>query len=173
MKNESESFALFVGVDVSKSHLDVYLPDSRMRLKIDNSEDAIVRNLAKELKQRKNVLVVLEATGGYESKFVKVLQQKKIAVAVVNPRQVRDFAKGIGRDAKTDPIDAEVLSLFGQVVQPAPMAAKSEDQEKMAALVTRRSQLIDLIGQEKNRLGQTIDREIKGYIQKSLESLQK
>lgn len=173
MKNESESFALSVGVDVSKPHLDVYFPDSRMGLRIDNSEGAIATNLVKELKKRKNVLVVMEATGGYECTLVKVLQQRKIAVAVVNPRQVRDFAKGIGRDAKTDPIDAEVLSLFGQVVQPAPMAAKSEDEEKLAALVTRRRQLIDLINQEKNRLRQTCDREIQGFIRKSLESLQK
>jgi transposase len=173
MKNESESFALFIGLDVSKLHLDVYLPDSRMCLKIDNSEDAMVTNLVKELKKRKNVLVVMEATGGYESTLVKVLQQRQIAVAVVNPRQVRDFAKGIGRDAKTDLIDAEVLSQFGQVVKPAPVAAKSEAEEKLAALVTRRSQLIDLINQEKNRLRQTGDREIQGYIRKSLQSLQK
>lgn len=173
MKNETESFALFVGVDVSKSHLDVYFPDSRMRVKIENSEDAIVSNLFKELRKRKNVLVVMEATGGYESTLVKVLQQRQISVAVVNPRQVRDFAKGIGRDAKTDPIDAEVISIFGQVVKPAPMAAKSEAEEKLAALVTRRSQLVDLINQEKNRLRQTSDREIQGFIQKSLELLQK
>jgi len=173
MKNGSESFTLSVGIDVSKSQLEVYLPDSAMRLEIENSEDAIVTNLVKELRKRKNSLVVMEATGGYESTLVKILQQRQIAVAVVNPRQVRDFAKGIGRDAKTDPIDAKVLSLFGDVVKPAPVAAKSEDEEKLAALVTRRTQLLDLINQEKNRLRQTIDREIQGYIRKSLESLQK
>lgn len=173
MKNESESFALFIGVDVSSSHLEVYFPDSRLRLVVENSEDALVTNLVKELRKRKSFLVVAEATGGYESTLVKVLRAHHFAVAIVNPRQVRDFAKGIGRDAKTDPIDAQVLSMFGQVVKPAPVAAKSEAEEKLAALVTRRSQLIDLMNQEKNRLRQTGDREIQGYIRKSLESLQK
>jgi transposase len=173
MKNESESFALFVGVDVSKSHLDIYLPDSRTRLTIENSEDAIVSNLVKVLKSKKDVLVVMEATGGYESVLVKVLGQRQIAVAVVNPRQVRDFAKGIGKNAKTDSIDAEVISTFGQVVKPAPLAAKSAAEEKLAALVTRRSQLLGVINQENNRLQQTSDHEIQDFIRKSLESLKK
>ena len=159
MKNESESFSLFVGVDVSKSQLDVFLPDSKTRLTIDNSTDAIVRELVKVLKQKTRVLVVMEATGGYESTLVRVLGETQIAVAVVNPRQVRDFAKGIGKDAKTDAIDAEVIATFGQVVKPEPLAAKTEAEEKLAALVTRRSQLLDLINQETNRLQQTRDRE--------------
>jgi transposase len=173
MKNESESFALFVGVDVSKAQLDVFIPDTQKRLTIDNSEDAIVSNLVKVLKCKKRVLVVLEATGGYESALVKVLGQHQIAVAVVNPRQVRDFAKGIGKDAKTDSIDAEVIATFGQVVKPAPLAAKTEAEEKLAALVTRRKQLLDLINQETNRLQQTSDREVQDFIRKSLESLKK
>ena len=173
MKNESESFALFVGVDVSKSELEVFLPNSKTRFTIENSADAIVSKLVKVLQRKKGVLVVMEATGGYESTLVKVLQERKIALAVVNPRQVRDFAKGIGRDAKTDRIDAKVISLFGQVVKPAPLAAKSEAEEKLAALVTRRQQLLDLINQESNRLKQTRDREIRELIQKSLESLEK
>lgn len=173
MKNEAESFALFVGVDVSKSQLDVFLPDSKTRLTIDNSTDAIVRELVKVLKHKSRVLVVMEATGGYESTLVRVLGERQIAVAVVNPRQVRDFAKGIGRDAKTDSIDAEVIATFGQVVKPAPMVAKSEAEEKIAALVTRRAQLLDLINQESNRLLQTGDHEVKDYIRQTLESLKK
>lgn len=173
MKNEPESFALFVGVDVSKAELEVYFADSKARLTIGNSEDAIVRELVKVLKRRKRVLVVMEATGGYESKLVKLLHQHQIAVAVVNPRQVRDFAKGLGRDAKTDRIDATVIARFGEVVKPAPLAAKSSEEEKLGALVTRRSQLLDLIGQEENRLEQTTDREIQRFIEKSLESLKK
>jgi transposase len=173
MKNESESFALFVGVDVSKAQLDVFFPDTQKRLTIDNSEDAIVSNLVKVLKSKKKALVVMEATGGYESVLVKVLGEHQIAVAVVNPRQVRDFAKGIGKDAKTDAIDAEVIATFGQVVKPAPLAAKSEAEEKLAALVTRRKQLLDLINQETNRLQQTSDREVQDFIRKSVESLKK
>jgi transposase len=173
MKNESESFALFVGVDVSKATLEFFLPDSGTRLSIDNSEDAIVSKFVNVLKNKKDVLVVLEATGGYESALVDVLRQRQIAVAVVNPRQFRDFAKGIGKDAKTDAIDAKVIATFGQVVKPTPLAAKSDAEAKLAALVTRRKQLLDLINQESNRLQQTRDREIQELIQESLESLKK
>jgi transposase len=173
MKNESESFALFVGVDVSKAELEVYFVESKSRLTIVNSEDAIVGELVKVLKRQKRVLVVMEATGGYESKLVKLLQQHQIAAAVVNPRQVRDFAKGLGMDAKTDRMDAAVIGRFGQVVQPAPLAAQSSEEEKLGALVTRRNQLLDLINQEENRLDQTMDREIQRFIRKSLEALKK
>ncbi len=115
----------------------------------------------------------MEATGGYEELLVTLLHRHGIALAVVNPRRVRDFAAGIGRDAKTDPIDAGVIAFYGQVVKPQPQAAKSEDQKKLQALVERRRQLLDLINQENNRLQQTTDQEIRGYIQKSLETLKK
>jgi transposase len=164
---------LFVGVDVAKSQLEVFLPDSGMRLTIENSEDAIVSSLIQKLKSMPGVLVVMEATGGYESKLVKVLAQHQIAAAVVNPRRVRDFAKGIGMDAKTDPIDAGVISKYGEVVKPAPVAAKSEAEEKLGALVTRRKQLVDLINQEQNRLELTTDREIQEFIRTSLNALKK
>lgn len=175
MKNESKCFALFVGVDVSKRQLEVFLPDSRRRLTVENSAEAIVRDLVAPLKgrKRKRTLVVLEASGGYESTLLKTLAQEGVAAALVNPRRVRDFAKGIGRDAKTDPIDAEVIAKYGQVVRPAPWAAKSAEEEKLKALVTRRSQLLQLIAQEKNRLQQTADAEIQDFIRKSLESLKK
>lgn len=86
---------------------------------------------------------------------------------------MRDFAKGIGIDAKTDPIDAGVIAFYGRVVKPAPQLAKSDEEKKLKALVERRRQLLDLIGQENNRLQQTADREIEKYIRKSLEALKK
>jgi transposase len=173
MKNESESFALFVGVDVSKAQLDVFLPDSRTRLSVENSEEKIVSKLVEALKGKAGVLVVMEATGGYESALVKVLGERQIAAAVVNPRRVRDFAKAIGKDAKTDAIDAEVISKFGEVAKPAPLAARSEADQKHSALLNRRKQLLDLINQESNRLQQTCDQEIQGFIRESLEALKK
>jgi len=94
----------------------------------------------------------MEATGGYEKRLVSQLAKHKIASAVVNPRQVRDFTKGIGLDAKTDPIDAQVISKFGSVVQPVALAEKSDHEQKHSGLVTRRSQLLDLMNQERNRL---------------------
>jgi len=174
MKNDSE-FSVFVGVDVSKRRLEVFLPDSRRRLTIENSEESIVHDLLGALKgsKRKQTLVVLEATGGYESTLLKMLAKEGIAAALVNPRRVRDFAKGIGMDAKTDPLDAELISKYGQVVRPMPLAAKSAEEEKLKALVARRSQLLQLITQEKNRLQQTADAEIQDFIRQSLESLKK
>lgn len=173
MKNESVSFALFVGVDVSKAKLDVFFPDTRKRRTIGNTENAIVSNLVQVVKHRQDVLVVVEATGGYEAALVNVLMQHQIPVAVVNPRRVRDFAKAIGQDAKTDEIDAEVIARFAETAKPRPLAAKSASEERLAGLINRRKQLLDLINQESNRLQQTSSREIQDFIRQSLESLKK
>jgi transposase len=101
--------------------------------------------------------VVLESTGGYERQALFALQDAGLPVALVNPRQVRDFAKGIGQLAKTDRIDAEVLALFAKLVAPAPTEKASEKQRELEALVTRRVQLVGLLVAEENRSGQTHD----------------
>ena len=115
----------------------------------------------------------MEATGGYEEVLATLLHQHQIPLAVVNPRRVRDFAKGIGKDAKTDPIDALILAQYGRVVQPQAQVAKSEPEKKLQALTQRRRQLLDLIHQEKNRLQQTLDPEMQGYLQETLKTLEK
>lgn len=173
MKNESESFALFVGVDVSLSKLDIYLLDSKKRMAIANSEDAITKSLIPKLKGQPGLLVVLEATGGYETHLVRALHQHQIPVAVVNPRRVREYARAIGRDAKTDTLDAEVIAEYGKVAKPNPTPLTSAEEQKTAALVVRRKQLVDLIGQEQNRLKQCHDPEIRKLIEMSLEFLEK
>lgn len=170
MKNDQSLFSCFVGVDVSKAKLDVALEDEF--LVVSNTPQAIVDELIARI-DCKSTMVVMEATGGYEEQLVTLLHEHNVALAVVNPRRVRDFAKAIGRDAKTDPIDAGVISFYGKVVQPAPQLAKSEHQKKLNGLVERRRQLLNLIGQENNRLQQTSDQEIKEFIHKSLESLRK
>jgi len=168
MKSQ-ESFDYVVGVDVSKAKLDVALP--KEALTIENNTKAI-QQLVDRMKSD-SVIVVMEATGGYENQLVQALHNHGIALAVVNPRRVRDFAKGIGRDAKTDPIDARVIAFYGEIVKPAPQLAKSDEAKKLGALVERRRQLLGLIGQEKNRLQQVDDTDIKELIQKSLEMLKK
>lgn len=173
MTQETSSFRSFVGIDVAKQTLEVYVASSGARLTVENSAQAIERQLVRELRNLADVLVVVEATGGYEATVVKTLQAQEIPVAVVNPRQVRDFAKGIGWDAKTDLLDAAVIARFAEVVRPTPLAAKSAEEERLAALVTRRSQLLDLINQEQNRLDQTRDGEIRKLIRRSVEALQK
>ena len=172
MKNDSETFTSFVGVDVAKSTLEVFFQESKKRLNVQNSEQNIVRQMINELKKQKQTLVVLESTGRYETTLVDVLNENQIPVAIVNPARVRDFARAMGK-AKTDPIDAQVIAHFGQVVVPSPTPAKSEAEKKLAALVTRRQQLLGLINQENNRLQQTRDQEIRTFINQSLESLQK
>lgn len=173
MKKPSSPFSVFVGVDVSKGQLDFAFADGQETWSIDNAEPQIVAELIGRIKNPPQTLVVMEATGGYEELLVKRLHQHQIAVAVVNPRRVRAFAAGIGKEAKTDPIDAQVLAFYGQVVKPAAQAAKSDDEQKLQALVERRRQLLDLINQENNRRQQTADREIQEYIQQSLESLKR
>ena len=140
---------------------------------IKNTEEQIVSKLIGVITDPSSTIVVMEATGGYEDRLVTLLHQHNIAVAVVNPRRVRDFARGIGIDAKTDPIDATVIFVYGQVVKPAAQVAKSEEDKKLRALVERRRQLLGLVIQERNRLQQTADLEIQDYIRQSLETLQK
>jgi transposase len=168
MKSQ-ESFAYVVGVDVSKAKLDIALP--KESLTITNDTKAI-QQLVDRLKSE-SVIVVMEATGGYENRLVQVLHNHGIASAVVNPRRVRDFAKGIGKDAKTDPIDARVIAYYGEIVKPVRQLAKSDEAKKLGALVERRRQLLGLIGQENNRSQQVDDADIKKLIQTSLEMLKK
>ena len=155
MMKELYPFSQFLGVDVSKDKVDFGFADGNKTWSIKNS------------------LVVMEATGGYEYCLVETLHEHNIALAVVNPRRVSDFADGIGRDAKTDPIDARTIVFYGQVVKPEAQVARSEEERKLKALVERRSQLLDLINQENNRLQQTVDREVQDYIRQSLEALKK
>ena len=166
-------FSQVVGVDVSKDKLDFAFNDDTQTWAIKNTKEEIVRELIKRIKNPESTVVVMEATGGYEERLVTLLHEHQIALAVVNPRRVRDFADGIGRDAKTDPIDAQLIAFYGHVVKPQPQAAKSVEEKKLRALVERRKQLLGLINQENNRLQQTTDQEIRGYIKESLETLQK
>jgi transposase len=162
-----------VGVDVSKAKLDVYRPDTNELIEIENSDDAIV-NLCSQLEKiKRRVVVVMEGTGGYEYLLLKYLAKHCLDAAVINPRRVRDFAKGIGLDAKTDAIDAKVISKYAEVVVPQPIATKSDHELKHAALVARRTQLLELINQENNRLKQAWDEEAKQSIRDVLGVLKK
>lgn len=144
MKATRKSFDDTIGVDVSKARLDIAFPNESIT--IENSDEAIQQQLVARL-QGKRVIVVLEATGGYEKQLVSQLHKHGVALSVVNPRRVRDFAKGIGMDAKTDPIDAKVIAYYGAIVKPAPQPAKSDAEKQLRALVDRRRQLLGLISQ--------------------------
>jgi len=162
---------IYVGVDVASKHLDLFFPDTGKVERIKNDVEAI-SSLCARMKGKSEYMFVMEASGGYEGIFCAQLGDKSISYAVVNARRVREFARGMGIDAKTDSIDAKVISKFASVLKPIPTASQTDDERKHSALVTRRSQLVDLITQEKNRLKQTWDEDAKKSVQKTLKHLE-
>jgi transposase len=151
---DEERAMSFVGIDVSKAVLDVAVRPSGERMQVKNSEDGI-SDLVTRLLDIGPTLIILEATGGYQAAVVASLGLAKLSVAVVNPRQVRDFAKAAGRLAKTDALDAEVLARFGEVMKPRPKPLLDEETIALEALVARRRQVVEMITAEKNRLEQS------------------
>lgn len=145
---------VFVGVDVAKKHLDVAVRPSLQERRYNNDGPGL-QAVAQWLLELGAALVVVEATGGLEVGLVGELRLRQVPVVVANPRQVRDFARGVGKLAKTDAIDAKVLARFAEVVQPSPRPALDEATETLEALVTRRRQLLDMRVAEHNRLGAT------------------
>ena len=167
-----KDISTFVGIDVAKKSLDVAtLPATTPRT---FSHDAKGRRaLLGNLPQPGTCLVVVEATGGYERLLVADLLDAGHLVAVVNPRQVRDFAKALGILAKTDRIDAAVIARFGQQVKPRPLAEVHEKQGELDQLVTRRRQLVVLRTAEKNRFTMAHSKPVKRSLQLVIDTLNK
>jgi transposase len=172
MAKTQNAYELVIGIDVSKLKLEVSFGSQGLPETIDNNAENINTLIDKQIKNPGCALVVVEATGGYESRLVDALHQAGIAVAVVNPRRVRDFAKGVGWDAKTDPIDAKLIAYYGEVVGPNPATAKTKQEKELTALVVRRRQLLKMVTMESNRLAQACQ-VTQGFIKDSLESLKK
>lgn len=145
--------AIFAGVDVSKETLDVALHPSGEYWQESNDGAGRTR-LASRLKAAGPALVVLEATGGIERSAVIALGLAGLPVVVINPRQVREFARATGELSKTDRIDARILALFGERIRPEVRALPDEAARELEAFVVRRRQLIDMLTAEKNRLSQ-------------------
>jgi transposase len=143
---------VFVGIDVSKDRLDVALRPTPDRWAVANDQSGIARLVAR-LRSQAPMLIVLEATGGLEIPLTSELAAAGLPVVVVNPRQVRDFAKATGRLAKTDTLDASVLAQFAEAVRPALRPLPDAQTQALSALLTRRRQLIEMCTAEKNRLG--------------------
>lgn len=144
--------AKYVGIDVSKAVLDVdCLPVSVARQVTNDSEG--IAALVEELRDSGAERIVLEATGGYEIAVASGLAVAGLPVVVVNPKQVRDFAKAMGYLAKSDKLDAKLLALFGERIKPAVRALPDEAQRALADLLGRRNQLVAMRAQEKARLG--------------------
>lgn len=141
----------YVGVDVSKDTLDVAARPRQQAGSFRNTETGI-NGAVTYLKKLAPVLVVMEATGGLEMSLAAALGVVGIPVAVVNPRQVRDYAKSMGKLAKTDKIDAQVMADFAAAVHPEPRPLTDSQSQELKDILTRRSQLNEMITAEKNRL---------------------
>jgi transposase len=142
---------VFVGIDVSKSSLEVRIEPSGEWFSVAN-DDAGIKALCKRLSELAPTLIVMEATGGLETRAAGELAARGLCLAVVNPRQVRDFAKASGQLAKTDRIDTQVLCGFARAIRPAARALKEALTQELEDLVTRRRQLVDMRVQESLRL---------------------
>jgi len=165
------SDALYVGIDVAKDSFDVASNPAGLKLSLPQDPKGRQR-LLDSLQVHAVALIVLEAAGGYERSLVAELLQAGYNVVIANPRQVRDFARGIGKLAKTDRIDAEVLAHFGRMVQPKPRSQPSQQTTNLAELVTRRRQLSDLSTQESNRLPMARHAKVRKSLQKIIRALE-
>lgn len=142
----------FVGIDVSKGTLDIGIEPTGEALRVVYDDKGIAQ-VVKRLVAVGPTLIVMEATGGLEVRLASELAAKGLPLAVINPRQARDFAKATGQLAKTDSVDAAVLAAFARAIRPAVRPIKDADTRELDELLTRRRQLIEIRVQETLRLG--------------------
>ena len=145
-----ETSQYWVGIDVSKAQLDVAVRPSGEKFQVANTE-AGVAELVQRLQPLSPERIVLEATGGMEVQATVSLHEAGLAVVVVNPRQVREFARATGKLAKTDTIDANVLAHFAEAIRPELRPISDQQSRQLSELVTRRRQLVEMLSAEKNR----------------------
>jgi len=148
------SDAIFAGIDVAKAHLDRAERPGSTHARYQNDEAGIAR-IGGQLQAQAPTLVVMEATGGREVPLAAALAAAGLAVAVVNPRQVRDCARAVGQLAKTDALDAHLLARFAEVVRPEPRPLPAADAQNLSALLARRQQVIAMLVAERQRLPTT------------------
>ena len=154
----------FVGIDVSKDQLDVHIHPTDVALRVPHDDAGFVI-LIDRLRAVAPTVVVLEATGGYEVTVAATLAHAALPVAVVNPRQIRDFARATGQLAKTDRLDARVIALFAAAVRPAARPVPDAQAQALGELIARRRQLVDMLGAEQNRRRLLRDRRLQHHLQ--------
>ncbi len=163
---------VFVGIDVAKDRLDVHVRPSREVFAVPRDGDGLTA-LVDRLKQLAPALVVLEASGGFEITGAAALAAAGVPLAVVNPRQIRDFARATGKLAKTDALDAAAIAHFAEAVHPEPRPLPDDQARELGELVARRRQVIEMIVAERNRSRQLQSARLKKRIERHLEALQK
>ena len=149
------AYPCYIGIDVAKAHLDIAVHRSGEVWQVAHDTQG-VNNLVAQLAELAPALVALEATGGLEMSLVGGLAYAQLPVVVVNPRQVRDFAKALGRLAKTDTLDAQVLAHFGEATVPALRSLPDANTQELQAMLARRRQMVEMLVAEKNRRGHAI-----------------
>ncbi|HYA80947.1 MAG TPA: IS110 family transposase [Methylocystis sp.] len=164
--------ACCVGVDVSKDRLDVHLRPSDEAFAVARDGKGL-ENLVERLKALNVSLIVLEATGGFETTVAAALAGAGLPIAVVNPRQIRDFARALGKLAKTDAIDAGVIALFAEKIRPQARPIASEEAQTLGELVARRRQIVEMIGMEQNRRRRAADKQLAKRIDRHIAFLEK
>lgn len=162
----------FVGIDVSKRTLDLRIEPGGEELHVEYDE-AGVAQARQRLVTAAPALIVMEATGGLETRLASELAAYGLPVAVINPRQARDFAKASGQLAKTDRVDAAVLCAFARAIRPEARALKDSDTRALEELVNRRRQLIEIRVQETLRLGSAASKPLKKSLKAHIEWLDK
>jgi transposase len=163
--------ATFVGIDVAKDHLDVHVRPTDEAFRVLH-DDAGVATLLTRLRTVRPTLVVLEASGGYEVPVAAALASGAVPVAVVNPRQIRDYARALGQLAKTDRLDARVIALFAEAVRPEPRPVPDAQAQALGELIARRRQLVDMLGAEQNRRRLLRDRRLQRHVDAHIQWLE-
>lgn len=161
---------VFIGIDISKDHLDLCLMPGDQCLTFANDANGLDQ-LTERLSAEVSPVIVMEATGGYDVPIAAALLSKGLPAAIVNPKRVRDFARAMGRLAKTDSIDAHVLARFAQEMKPEIRSLPNEKERFIKELVSRRLQLIDVRTAEKNRLYKAVSQQVKKSIQLIIETV--
>jgi len=141
---------MFVGIDVSKDRLDVHLLPGDEAFAVARHGEGL-EELVERLRTLPLGLIVLEATGGYETVVAAALAAANLPLAVVNPRQIRDFARATGRLAKTDRLDAQIIARFAEAIRPEPRSVPDAEARALGELIARRRQIVEMIGAESNR----------------------
>lgn len=162
-----EQEKVYVGIDVAKASMDVAVHQSEQQWSFSNEDRGIIQAVSC-LQGLAPALIVLEATGGIEMPLVAALAAAGLPVVVINPRQIRDFAKATGKLAKTDILDAKVMARFAATVKPTPRPLPDEQAHEFADVLARRRQVVEMITAEKNRLtsahNKIVRRHIKDHI---------
>lgn len=162
---------MFVGIDVSKDRLDIHLRPEGQVFDVPRSGEGI-EALVQRLQELAPELVVLEATGGFETVVAAGLAAAGLPLAVVNPRQIRDFARAVGRLAKTDPLDAAIIAHFAEAVRPQARAVPDAAARALGELVARRRQIVEMMVAERNRRRQMSQAKTIRTIERVLATLQ-